>query len=41
VRIGAWAHARLKYRESDNTVRANVCVDLAGLLAEEKFLGAQ
>ena len=41
VRIGAWAHARLRHRESDDTVLARVCVSMAGLLAEQKFLGVQ
>ena len=41
VRLGAWAHARLQHRESDNTVRARVCVYMAGLLAEQKFHGLE
>ena len=41
VRIGAWAHARLRHREGDDTMLANICISLAGLLAEQKFLGVQ
>ena len=41
VRIGAWAHARLWHRESDDTMLAHICISLAGLLAEQKFLGLQ
>jgi hypothetical protein len=41
VRLGAWAHARLQHRESDHTVRARVCVYMAGLLAEQKFHGLE
>jgi hypothetical protein len=49
VRLGAWAHARLRHREvdytvlgaSDNMMLARVCISMAGLLAEEKFLGQQ
>ena len=37
VRLGVWAHARLRHRESDNIVLARVCVHMAGLLAEQKF----
>jgi hypothetical protein len=45
VRLGAWAHVRLQHRksdytvlgESDNMMMANICISLAGLLAEEKF----
>jgi hypothetical protein len=45
VRLGAWAHARLRHRESDYTVLgesdkmmvADICIYMAGLLAEEKF----
>jgi len=39
VRLGAWAHARLRHSNSDNTVRARVCVYVAGLLAEQKYHG--
>jgi hypothetical protein len=46
---GAWAHARLRHREVDYTVLgtadhmllARICIRMAGLLAEEKFLGQQ
>ena len=41
VRIGAWAHGRLRYRQSDDTMLAHICISLAGLLAEQKFLGLQ
>jgi hypothetical protein len=49
VRLGAWAHARLRHRKSDYTVLgvsdnmmlARVCIRMAGLLAEEKFHGIQ
>jgi len=49
VRLGAWAHARLRHRESDNTklgesdnmMVADICISLAGLLAEQKFHGVQ
>jgi hypothetical protein len=41
VRLGAWAHARLRYRESDDTMLAHICISLAGLLAEQKFHGLQ
>ena len=40
VRISSWAHASLRHPESDfNNVRAQICVYMAGLLAEEKFIG--
>ena len=41
VRIGAWAHARLRHREADDTMLARICIYMAGLLAEQKFLGVQ
>jgi hypothetical protein len=41
VRIGAWAHARLWCPTGTDTTRANICVHMAGLLAEEKFLQVQ
>ena len=49
VRLGAWAHARLRHSEadytvlgeSDNMMLAKVCISMAGLLAEEKFHGIQ
>jgi hypothetical protein len=41
VRIGAWAHARLQHRKSDYTMLADICIHMAGLLAEQKFLGLQ
>jgi hypothetical protein len=41
VRLGAWAHARFGNQLSDNTLTARVSVYMAGLLAEEKFLGLQ
>ena len=41
VRISAWAHASLQHHKSDDNLRANICVSMAGLLAEEKFLGQQ
>ena len=49
VRIGAWAHTRLRHRESDYTVLgesdnmmvADICISMAGLLAEQKFHGVQ
>jgi hypothetical protein len=41
VRSGAWPHARLRWRESDDTMLAHVCVSLAGLLAEQKFHGLE
>lgn len=45
VRIGAWPHVRLWPRElddtvlgaSDNMMVADICISMAGLLAEEKF----
>lgn len=40
VRLGAWAHARFRrHSNSDNTMRARVCVYMAGLLAEQKYHG--
>jgi hypothetical protein len=39
VHIGVFAHVYTCCREAENTVRAKICVGLAGLLAEEKFLG--
>jgi hypothetical protein len=47
VRLGAWAHARLRHRKADYTVLgtsenmllARICIRMAGLLAEEKFHG--
>jgi hypothetical protein len=41
VRLGAWAHARLRHREADYTLCARICIRMAGLLAEEKFHGIQ
>jgi hypothetical protein len=31
----------LQYRESNDTLLAHVCISMAGLLAEQKFLGQQ
>jgi len=39
--IRAWPHATLRHRESDYTELARVCIHMAGLLAEQKFHGAQ
>ena len=49
VRLGGWAHARLRHRRADYTVLgtsenmllARICIRIAGLLAEEKFHGIQ
>jgi hypothetical protein len=41
VRLGAWAHVRTRYHESEYTLRARICVSLAGLLAEQKFHGLE
>jgi ATP-dependent Zn protease len=41
LRILSWPHASLQFRQSENTVRANVCISMAGLLAEEKLLRVQ
>jgi hypothetical protein len=41
VRLGAWPHARIRYHESEYTLRARICVSLAGLLAEQKFFGLE
>jgi hypothetical protein len=38
-RLGAWAHASLQYRESEDTLLANVCIPMAGFLAEERQAG--
>jgi hypothetical protein len=47
VRLGAWAHARLRHRKADYTVLgtsenmllARACISMAGLLTEQKFHG--
>jgi hypothetical protein len=41
VRLGGWAHARLRHHPSGNTLLARVCVYMAGLLAEQRFHGVQ
>jgi hypothetical protein len=41
VRLGAWPHVRTRYHESEYTLRARICVSLAGLLAEQKFSGLE
>jgi hypothetical protein len=41
VRLTAWPHARIQYHESEYTLRARICVSLAGLLAEQKFFGLE
>jgi hypothetical protein len=37
VRIGAWPHVRLQHQQGDDNVRAQICIRMAGLLAEQKF----